>query len=320
MKQTFLTQTDLKVSDICLGTAEYGAGIPQKEAWEQIDHFLEYGGNFIDTAHIYADWIPGERASSEHTIGRFLKARGRRHDLVISSKGAHPYLDAMDVSRVRPECIRKDLEESLEALQTDYIDLYFLHRDDPNVPVEELLGTLEEARKAGKIRWYGCSNWTLKRMMEADRAAAREEIPGFVCNQLMWSLADINSAGVSDHTLVMMDRETFDYHRSTGKNVMAFTSIAKGYLSKKAAGREISPSLAAQYDNPVNDRIIELVQEAGLPVSEFALAYLFHQDFRSIPIAAFRTRDQLESGIKSTELTVPRELMEEISLLKQHSV
>lgn len=106
--------TDLKVSAICLGTVKYGTDMAQRDAWEQLDSFLELGGNFLDTAHVYGDWTPGERAKSEHVIGRWLKSRGKRSQVVISTKGAHPYMEVMDTPRVTPECIRKDLEESQE--------------------------------------------------------------------------------------------------------------------------------------------------------------------------------------------------------------
>ena len=192
MRYKVLQDTDLKVSDVCLGTVKYGVEMAEKQAGEQLERFLDLGGNFIDTAHVYGDWTPGERAKSEHVIGRWLKRSGRREEIIISTKGCHPFMEALSVPRVTPECIVEDLDESLQALQTEYVDLYFLHRDDVTVPVAELLGTLEEQRRRGKIRWYGCSNWTLSRLTEADEYAKAQGIPGFVCNQLMWSLAAIN--------------------------------------------------------------------------------------------------------------------------------
>ena len=121
MKYKMLQSTDLKVSGICLGTVKYGTDMAERDAWEQMDSFLDLGGNFLDTAHVYGDWTPGERAKSEHVIGRFLKNRGNRSRVIISTKGAHPYMETMGESRVKPECIRRDLEESLQALGTDEI-------------------------------------------------------------------------------------------------------------------------------------------------------------------------------------------------------
>lgn len=318
MKYKGLQGTDLKVSAVCLGTVKYGVEMAEKQAGEQLDRYLSLGGNFIDTAHVYGDWTPGEQAKSEHIIGRWLKQSGRRGDVIISTKGCHPFMEALSVPRVTPECIVKDLDESLLALQTDYVDLYFLHRDDASIPVAELLGTLEEQRKRGKIRWYGCSNWTLPRLMQADEYAKARGIPGFVCNQLMWSLAEINREGVADKTLVLMDSDTWQYHRQAGKNAMAYTSVAQGYLSKRSRGEEIRPQLRAQYENDWNEQILRLLKEWELPVSEISLAYLMQQPFPTVPIVTFRTEQQMQEGLRSADMTVPAELMEALDRIREY--
>lgn len=318
MRYKVLQDTDLKVSDVCLGTVKYGVEMAEKQAGEQLERFLDLGGNFIDTAHVYGDWTPGERAKSEHVIGRWLKRSGRRGDIIISTKGCHPAMEATSVPRVTPECIVEDLDESLQALQTEYVDLYFLHRDDVTVPVAELLGTLEEQRRRGKIRWYGCSNWTLSRLMQADECAKAQGIPGFVCNQLMWSLTAINREGVPDRTLVLMDGDTWQYHRRTGKSAMAYTSMAQGYLSKRIRGEEIGPQLRVQYENEQNEQILRLLKDWGLPVSELSLAYLMRQAFPTVPIVTFRTEEQLQEGMRSADMTVPAELMEALDIIKEY--
>lgn len=317
MKYMTLQSTDLKVSGICLGTVKYGTDMEERDAWEQLERFLELGGNFLDTAHVYGDWTPGERAKSERTIGRWIGRTGRRREIVISTKGAHPPIEDMGISRVRPECIRQDLDESLEALQTDYIDLYFLHRDDASVPVEELLGTLEEARRQGKVRWYGCSNWTLPRILEADAAAKKEGFSGFICNQLMWSLADINVSAMADPTMVAMDQATYGYHRETGKSAMAYSAAAQGYLAKRARGESVSGRLQELYGNDRNERILEILEKYGMPVSQASFAYLTHHGFTAVPIVTFRTREQLEEGARSADLELPEGLMEEIRRARQ---
>ena len=179
MKRVLLNNTDLYVSPLSIGTVNYGTSIDTRDAKAQLDRFVELGGNFIDTAHVYGDWVPGPRGRSEKVIGEWLKETGLRKDVVISTKGAHPDISDTSISRVNPEAIEKDLNESLERLNTDYIDLYFLHRDNPDVPVEELLDTLEEARIAGKIRYYGCSNWSISRISEAIEYARKQNISGF---------------------------------------------------------------------------------------------------------------------------------------------
>ena len=200
-----LTHTDLSVSPICLGTVQYGTRLSEQESIAQLDRYTGAGGNFIDTALVYGVWGPEGRPTSEPIIGKFLARSGKRNQLILSTKGAHPPFNAMSHSRMHPDLIAADLEQSLRHLGTDFIDLYFLHRDDPSVPVAEILGCLNELRRAGKIRYFGCSNWTLARIKQAELWAAGQGSAGFVCNQLLWSLAKINFSHFPDKTCVAMD-------------------------------------------------------------------------------------------------------------------
>ena len=118
-----LTGTYLLVSNLCLGTVQFGSAVEEKDCFEQLNEFTDSGGNFLDTAHVYGDWLPGERARSERVIGKWLKQSGKRNHYVIATKGAHPRLDSMEVSRVNREAIMTDMEESLKCLETDAIVL-----------------------------------------------------------------------------------------------------------------------------------------------------------------------------------------------------
>lgn len=318
MKYVILKDTTLEVSRISLGTVQYGTDLDEKSAEAQLNSFAESGGNFIDTAHVYADWVPGPKSRSERIIGEWLKKTGLRHKMVISTKGGHPDPANLHISRATPKDIRKDLEESLRYLNTDYIDLYFYHRDNPEIPAEELLGVLEQARTEGKIRYYGCSNWLLKRIKQINR----KEFPGFVCNQIMYSLADINEYNISDKTLVLMNRETYQYHIETGMSVMAYTALAKGYFTKKAANRPIPVQTAKWYSNPFNDKIYaELTHKAhslGCSLSELELAFLMHQPFITVPIVSFSNQEQLDQGIRSCDLTLDRETVDTLNNMKKY--
>ena len=205
MKKIKFLNTELSVAPLCLGTVNYGSAMPEKEAIHQLSRYVELGGNFIDTAHIYGDWEPGMGPLSETAIGKWLKEFPERDRLVISTKGAHPRMQTMQIPRCSDAEIEEDLNSSLELLHTDYVDLYFLHRDDPRRPAGEIVEFLEKQVKAGKIRYYGCSNWKLSRVMEANAYAKEHGLQGFVCNQLMWSLADVNFSGLADQSFVLMD-------------------------------------------------------------------------------------------------------------------
>ncbi len=315
-----ITNTELTVSPLCLGTGNYGTAIEDGAARRQMDRFLDGGGNFIDTAHIYGDWGDRGPAISERIIGQWLSDRGNRSQVVISTKGAHPKLDSMQISRLDGSSIRSDLQGSLKSLQTDYIDLYFLHRDDPSIPVEEILGVLEEARVRGDIRYYGCSNWSLERMIQAQTYAAEAGLGGFACNQLMWSLADINLEGIWDKTMEVMDKETYGYHKESNLGAMAYTSIAKGYFSRRAGGQAIDPSMNGIYGNPSNDAIFEYLMR-NMPedytIFELCLLYFRVQPFSAIPIASFSNDRQMEEALGSLKKECPAELLETVSRMKQ---
>ena len=153
--QTFsLPNTDLAPSVLCLGGVPLGSALDERQSFAVLDAFVAHGGTFLDTAKVYADWLPGERSVSEKTLGRWLQQRKQRDRLVIATKGAHPELATMHKPRMTRQEIVADLEQSLRNLQTDVIDLYWLHRDDPQTPVAAILDTLEEQVRAGKIRAY----------------------------------------------------------------------------------------------------------------------------------------------------------------------
>jgi aryl-alcohol dehydrogenase-like predicted oxidoreductase len=301
---------------LCLGTGSFGTGLPRAAAFEQLDRFYERGGTFLDTARVYAAWIPGGDQASEKTIGAWMKERKLRDRIVISTKGAHPDLKTMDIARMGKAQVRGDLEESLVALGTDCIDLYFLHRDDPAVPVTEILGMLEEFKKEGKLRHYGCSNWKLERLKAADREARRLGCEGFISNQLLWSIADINMSGIGDKTMVAMDGETFAYHAASGKSVMAYTSACRGYVAKKRQGLPLAPGLEAVYGNPSNELLLkdfpvwETALRAG--TASIVLAYIMAAPFPSVPIASFSSLAQLDQGLAAADTDIPGDLFEEI--------
>jgi len=320
MDRITLWGTELRVSPLCLGTAQYGTGLPREAAVAQMRYYVEHGGNFIDTAHVYGDWGADGPALSERIIGRWLRETGNRGRVILSTKGAHPRLETMNVPRLSGRDIMEDLEGSLKALGVEAADLYFLHRDDPSVPVEDILDCLERARSAGKIRYYGCSNWTLARMREAGKAAKANGFAGFVCNQAMWSLADINASGVQDRTLVVMDKAMRQYHVETNLSAMAYTSLANGYFMRRESGAPLAEPMKALYANASNEMIRKLIGDAGkegFSALDVSLGYLLQQPFSSVAAAAFSKGEQLEEAMRSAEKKLPAELLEALGKAKE---
>jgi aryl-alcohol dehydrogenase-like predicted oxidoreductase len=304
MRYIQIPGTELKVSAICLGTGGLGSSVSRDDSFALLDSFLEQGGNFLDSAKVYADWLPIERSSSERTIGRWLKARGNRDKVIVSTKGAHPELATMHIPRMSRQEIAADVQASLEHLQVDTIDLYWLHRDDPSRPAGEIVESLNEQVKAGRIRYLGCSNWHAGRIQAAQEYAAAHGLQGFAGDQMMWSYAAIDPARVADKTLVVMEKTLRDYHVSTGMAAIPYSSQAGGLLQKMAAGN--SKKAAPMYQADENKRRLQRAQRLGaelkLSVTQVSLGYLLSQPFPCIPIVGCHTLDQLRDSLSAADV------------------
>lgn len=309
MKQITIPKTTLTASAICLGTSNFGAAIAQADAFTLLDAYVDHGGNFLDTAEVYANWRPDlPRSISERTLGAWLAARGNRDRIRIGTKGGHPDLATMHLSRLAPADILHDLTGSLARLQTDYIDLYWLHRDDPTRPVGEIVETLDAQVRAGKIRAFGCSNWSTARMREAWHYAAEHGIPGFTANQPMWSLAQPNPAAFGMPGLAGMDAAMFAFHQESGWAAIPYTSQARGVFSKLANGgvEKLNEGERKSYLNEVNlqrlARVEEVAAQHNASIAQVVLAYLICQPVPTIPVVGCRTVAQLVESMGAVEV------------------
>jgi aryl-alcohol dehydrogenase-like predicted oxidoreductase len=314
MEYRSIPNTALKPSAIGLGTGDFGSGIPRDDAFAILDAFAEQGGNLADSAHVYAAWRPDGIGASERTLGAWVKSRGRRQDFIISTKGAHPRLETMHIPRMSPAEITQDLTESLERLDTDYIDLYWLHRDAPQVPVGEILGVLNKHIAAGRIRAIGASNWSVARLQEAAAYAAGHGLQSFCANQIGYSLAQVAAGNPATMPgTLYMDAPTWAYHKATGLPVVAFTSQASGFFSGKyaaGAGRETpkGQALAPLYFTPANftrlERAEALAAKLGCTANQINLAYLMNQPFTVIPLVGSRSPEQVRASCAAARLAL----------------
>lgn len=305
------------VSKLCLGTAQFGTRISKEKAFLFLDEFSEEGGNFIDTANIYGRWSPAFTNISETIIGDYLKSRNKRDYFVISTKGGHPPLENMKRIRLSERELRKDLESSLNALQTEYIDYYFLHGDDMSIPVSEIIDVMEKFKKEGKIKHYCCSNWTTKRIAEADADAMWSNIEGFSINQAMFSLADVNRKGLSNPLILPVDKKLFQYHTKTKKPLMAYSAMAKGFFTKKLSGYHLDSKLDNLYSNEFNKKVIDqfprIMNDYGFSEASAVISYIISQDFPVIPIVSFTSISQIRQAIKGCDIDFPKELKDEFN-------
>ena len=290
MEHITIHGTDLAVSRICYGQVNLGVHPEEAEGGRLLDLFADLGGNFIDTASVYSDWIPGQVRRSEHVLGAYFRDRGNRDKFVVCSKGCH-YDLATKANRVTPSIFLSDLDASLEALGTDRIDLYLFHRDDMRIPIEPLLEACETARQQGKIRYYGASNWRVQRLVAADAAAQKRGFDGFRVDQLTCHPAVGLMNPFPDDTLAMWNRNYADYHRRTGMTVMGNTAIAGGFFSDPGAEQFKGSIYDTGATRLLSDRINALSARTGLTPAQICVR--FQTDYPGIQmIPVFSTASE----------------------------
>jgi len=284
---------------LALGTAGFGSFVSRDEAFAILDGYAEAGGNFLDTANVYAEWLPEGRGRSETTVGAWLKDRGMRSRMVVGTKGGHPDL-ATGRKRMSPEELEHDLQESLERLGLDRVDVYWFHRDDPAKPIAEILGWAARQIAGGRIGEIGCSNWTLPRLQQAN--ATGSPAP-FCANQIGWSLADRNTPPAELPDMVFMNGELYAYHVATRLPVAAYAAQGGGFFARHKRG---DPSLSGAYANPRNERrrilADALADRHGATPNQIALAWLWHHPFPVLPIVGPRTLGQLQDSLGAAAL------------------
>lgn len=329
MRYRTIRNTDLKVSNLCLGTAPFGEKVSRDDAFEILDSYVRGGGNFLDTANIYCKWIPGVGNCSEQVLGQWLRARGAFKEVVIATKGGHPLFDVpVKRPRLSEAEIRTDLEESLKTMGLDTIDFYWLHRDDETKPMEEIIDLLEKLKKEGKIRYYGLSNYKACRMEQAGSYAESMGLQGPYAVSDQWSMASVNEGkNVNpDPTLVQVKKEEYEWHLRTQTPCVPFSSTAMGFFEKmKKAGvkvengrvlsegnrRRIAASLWDAYYNEENlqkyEILLSLQKETGHSLQALSLACLISQPFQVFPVGAVRDVEQLKSLLEAGDIDLKPE-------------
>jgi len=308
LKQVTIANTDLSVSQLCYGTNMLGTAVDQDRANAILDKFVELGGNFLDSARMYGDWVPGPAGASERAIGAWLKTRSR-DGIVVATKGAAMDMRAGDWrNRVTPEDLEKDLGESLEHLGIATIDLYWLHADNPEAPVEPLIDALLQHQAAGRIRYFGASNWAADRVRAANAYAKSIGKQGFVAVQPFWGLALPNKEGADAQGYQLHYEGNFETLHAEGLPMIPYAGQSGGYFTKLDKGGEeaLGDTLTARYDNPANAArlaaVQALAQKHGVSINEIVLAYLVNQPNQTIPIIGASRPDQIEESVKAVQV------------------
>ena len=295
-----IPETDCVVHPLCLGTNIFGGNATEVESHLVLDAYRSHGGNFIDTADMYNQWIEGHiGGESESIIGTWMKARGNRSEMVIATKVAkmdrRPGLSAKNIFAA--------CEESLDRLESDYIDVYYSHEDDQEVSLEETLGAYAQLIAQGKIRYIAASNFTPSRLRESIKFSEDNNLPAYIAVQDQYNLvARTPYEGEMEQSVAEL-----------GISNIPFYGIARGFLSGKyrPGVTEVDSKRAAgalEYATEKGYAIVAAMDEISAahnnaPLSAIALGWLRANPTVSVPIASARTVAQLEEIIQVIELT-----------------
>lgn len=295
MKYIDVQGIDRKASQLILGT-DYFRPDKIEQVSEILDAYVAVGGNTIDTAYNYGD------GNSEKTVGMWIQSRNNRKEINIWTKGAHH--DAQG-PRVNRQAITEELEVSLERLQIDYVDMYALHRDDPNVEVGPIIEALNEHVEAGRIGAFGASNWTIERLQEANDYAAAHDLRGFTFNSPNLSLAKaIEPYWVN---CVSADTEMIAWHERNQMPLMSWSSQARGFFTGRYTPEDRSNAdLVRVFYNDANweryRRAEQLAKEKGVTTIQIALAYVLNQAFPTCALIGPQNNAEMKSCREAAEI------------------
>lgn len=313
MKRIKIKHTDLEIAPINFGGNVLGWTLDEKQSFAILDQFLDAGFNFIDTADTYAWWLNGTGGQSEEIIGKWLKTRANRNQVVVATKvGSETKEHGFDISRKH---IFQSAEDSLRRLGVDHIDLYYTHFDDQVTPPEETLSAYDELIRAGKIRYVAASNLSPERLEASLVAAEANNLPRYVALQPHYNLME----RVGFETDYAPLAEKFDL------SVFPYWSLASGFLTgkyrnsddlnKSSRGGSVKKYLN-QKGNAVLAALDTVSQKHESSPATIALAWLLAKPLITAPIVSATSEAQLETLFQAPELKLDAE---DVALLDKAS-
>jgi predicted dehydrogenase/aryl-alcohol dehydrogenase-like predicted oxidoreductase len=299
-KETKMKYGNIKGFDKPISKLVMGTMIPLHVVF---DHFFENGGNCFDTAYNYD-------MDSEKKLGLWIKNRGIRKDVVILDKGAHtPFCN--------PEDLTKQLYESLNKMQTDYIDIYMLHRDNPEIPVGEFIDVLNKHKNKGIIKTFGVSNWTIKRIEEANAYAKSKNLSGFSCISNNFSLAKIVQS-IWPGIVSSSDKDSKIWLKKTQIPLFAWSSQARGFFVRGKPDYLSDETFVKMWYSPDNfekqKRAKELAEKKNVSITTIVLSYVLSQAFPIFALIGPSAIDETKESLKAFEIQLTEEEVKYLDL------
>jgi aryl-alcohol dehydrogenase-like predicted oxidoreductase len=305
MNKRKLGNSPLEVVPLMFGGNVFGWTVDEATSFKLLDAFIDAGFDFIDTADVYSAWKPGNRGGeSETIIGNWLRRSGKRQQIILATKvGMEMGENKKGLSK---KYIFSAVEASLKRLQTDYIDLYQSHKDDPATPVEETLSAYAELVMQGKVRVIGASNFSAARLAESLQLSQTMKIPSYQTLQPLYNLYDRAEYETDLEPLCVQH----------GLGVIPYFSLASGFLTGKYRSEKDLEKYprGSRVKKYLNDRGLTILSaldkvavRTGAEISQIALAWILARPSITAPIVSASTLDQMESLFKASRLELSRE-------------
>jgi len=310
MEKIKLIHTDIEIAPLIFGGNVFGWTVDEKQAFKLLDEFFERGFNCIDTADSYSAWVPGNKGGeSETIIGNWMKERGNRSQLVISTKvGDRISADKKGLSK---KYILSAAEASLKRLQIGHIDLYQTHKDDPSTPIEETLQAYQQLMDDGKIGYIGVSNLSFERIEESLEISREKNLPGYQTLQPKYNLYDRE-----------FETKYADLVLKNNMSVITYSSLASGFLtgkyhSEKDFSKSIRGKGMEKYLNKKGEALLKVLEELSGKYNSspaaISLAWLIKNPLVTAPIASATNKKQLDEIMQAVELKLSQEDMEKLN-------
>lgn len=305
MKTMQLGDTGAEVSSLCFGAMRCGTLNDYDQSCQLLDMFTAAGGNFIDTANIYASWYPGGKGGeSEEVLGRWMAERGNRDELFMATKLGFGYQDVetgLPAATIAQEC-----ERSLKRLGTDRIDLLYAHTDDRETPLEEALGAFDALVKAGKVRFIGASNYRAWRLADAEAVSRAAGLVSFCCVQQRYSYFRPRP-GASFGPQVSANFDLLDFCAARGMPLLPYSPLLGGSYVRDDKPRP------AQYAGPDSDARMAALQsvaaETGATIHQVILAWMLHHAQPVLPVFSARNETQMTENLAAVDVALTGEQM-----------
>ncbi len=303
MKKVELGNTGELVSKLCLGAMYFGTKQNQDESFNLLDQYFDEGGNFIDTANIYAHWVPnGKGGESERCLGQWIKSRGCRNKVFIATKVGFPY---QEVPRsLKAEIIEEECNKSLQRMGLETIDLYYAHNDERGTPIEETLEAFHRLVQAGKVRYIGASNYLAWRLEEARFASQQNGWPTYQCVQQRHTYIRKKHGETFDPQVAVND-DLLDYCRNRKITLLAYSALLSGAYTRK--DRQIDEKYNSKDTEKRLETLLSVATEISRTPNQVILAWMLGSDPAVLPLIAASTKGQMEENIEALTIELTNE-------------